>query len=229
MPQGEELAGWLRENFRVTDIAQSDDPPEIRYWAGKVQIGDDFYLISSRLDSESMRWVKYLGNGMIVTDPEIDDGSFLVTYWAGLGCAEQVATVPFGNWSAFGFRDFSLKGDWSKKYGFAGFEKMHDPLIENFIPTMKRLISNDDAAAIAGMIRFPIMACLSDGKSYWVRIIENADEFKTNYHLIFNPEFKEMILQLEDDDFFCNYKGICVGRGIFWLGPGEDGILINVL
>lgn len=233
-PHGKELAQWLQKNFRITDIMLSDDLPGGHYWAGVARIGDDFYLISSELDSESMRWVKYLGKDLIVTKPKAANGRFEVSYRDRAGGPEQQASVPFGD--IFGYRPTTeskkiLLGDkLSTKYGAGNFEKAHDPVIENFIQTIKRLVFNDDAAAIAGMIRYTVVVSLPYGKEYRQHTIRNAEDFKENYHLIFRPEIKEKVLQLKDDDFFCNYKGICVGRGLFWLAPnGEEGVLIYAL
>ena len=233
IPQGEELAQWLQENFRVTDIVLSNDLSGTRYWAGVVRIGDDFYLMSSQIDSESMRWAKYLGKDLTIVKLTAFDDNASASYWNNNNTNLLWSkSVPFSDASNHRsaletvetYEPISKTG-----YGNSDFAKRHYALIANFIPTIKKLVADDDAATIAGMIRYPILLCRSGEGSDLVAIIEDADDLRRNYHLAFPLKYKQRIQALKDDDIFdYGSQGIRIGNGLFWLSPnGAEGIVIS--
>lgn len=231
-PDAEEkvLAELLKKDFYLSDTILSygtsrADWPGSHYWGGVVHIGKQSFLMSGDVNNPSLRWVKYLGEDVIVIKLAPYAGRLELCYVTKQNEEEQYCSVPFGD--IFGNipaeklpHDKNPSPASSPRYGVAGFTVLQEQTIESLIPRLKKYLTDDDAAAIADMICFPIMAWPEGNKPACV--IENATEFISKYQLIFPPERKQILLNLADDDFFCNVHGLCVGRGELWLFPGDN-------
>lgn len=94
----------------------------------------------------------------------------------------------------------------------------HEPYIE-FYKEFKSAVVNEDQAAVAGMISYPLKVKLSDGK----RIIRNKKELLASYDEIFTDEVIEVITNQKKKDLFVNSQGVMFGNGEVWFsGVGTD-------
>jgi len=108
----------------------------------------------------------------------------------------------------------------SVKYGSAGFNAAHDKTIQNFIPTLKKYLQTDDMEAIIALLDFPVYIYPHNDVVF---AIYDINDFKNNYHRIFNDKYKTELFKVRDDDFSSNQRGLTPGNRLIWLrpGPGE--------
>ena len=134
--------------------------------------------------------------------------------------------VPFGDFfgdthtSKMKFWEYSLAEPYSEKYGVAGVLKREDAAVEAFLPTLQKHLRNNDADAISKMIIYPIH--IGD------RWFENRHEFLKYYPRIFTEEKKQELLELQNKDMLCNYKGLMFSYGL-WFSPIDDKAYFDVL
>ncbi len=241
-PEARQDVSFLRDDFVILEV-KSTRSAEYN-WGGREYIGmffrqgDDYYLTSSipdYTDGSSPHFVKYLGKNvmMISHGLAVEDGRLVAEYFnvdapRNNGCEEwKKVSVPFGDFYGRVHtseplpENISLEGEYSEKYGVGGFSKDHEPTIESLIPRLKKYIRTNDSAAFANLILYPMYSGIvdSDGKGIW---LENADDFIKYYPRIFSSHTLDELLDLADDDLFCNWQGLMINRHM-WLFPGIEG------
>lgn len=225
-PNGKYPLRWFRVEYKAR-----------RYFAGFFTRGKDAYLFSYPLGDDLLLWINYLGSDIRIQRFRTQNGYFMLDYTAADG-THRKSGVPFadvvdeypGDDGAFAPDGRQDEDDEpaAGKYQGAGFSRLQEPTIENFIPNFKELVRNDDVDAIADMLYFPLETTLEfDGRKI-LYIAKNKKDFKRNYSRIFHPEFKRDILQLDDRNFsFCG-MGIYIDETKMRLIPGTGAKIVIV-
>jgi len=77
---------------------------------------------------------------------------------------------------------------------------------------LRTAVRRHDAVRLSHMINYPIMTLVGKQRL----IIESAEDFAARYDEIMNPEFRQAILGIRDQDVFVNWKGMMVLDGRIW-------------
>ncbi len=105
-------------------------------------------------------------------------------------------------------------------YEVAGVD---DPaIVKAFVLSLQSVVKNNDAAAFAKMISYPMKVHAENGPGLTVKTAKQAQE---KYAEIVNAKVKQAILSQNPDDLFANYQGLMIGDGEVWLTPNEHGEL----
>ncbi len=95
-----------------------------------------------------------------------------------------------------------------------------DREVELFFLSFKTAIAKDDKEKIASMIAVPIKVKLVTGP---LVTLKNRAEFIAAYDMVFDKEFKKVILQTQVEDLWANSRGVAMPRGEIWItGVQED-------
>jgi hypothetical protein len=81
-----------------------------------------------------------------------------------------------------------------------------------FFRHFRQAIKEDNRAAVADMIRYPLRTNLN-GKAVFVR---SSKKLLEEYENIFTPQVQQKIIQASDDTVWGNYKGYMVADGVVW-------------
>ncbi|MBR5977798.1 MAG: hypothetical protein IK033_02235, partial [Verrucomicrobia bacterium] len=84
---------------------------------------------------------------------------------------------------------------------------------EQFFQKLQNAVKQDDKAAVAGMIEFPIVA---NHWKYYTR-----EEFIENYDRIFHTDRKKKLLDSKLDDVFFSWRGALI-PGEIWCTGAPD-------
>lgn len=106
----------------------------------------------------------------------------------------------------------------SGKYAVGGFTAEQEATIEAFLPRLKKLLKNNDRAAIADMIDFPLGVSLDGDLSY---VIRDAATFVKLFPRVFHPGIMRQIRAAQDENIFCNWQGVSLASGLIWICPSK--------
>ena len=192
--------------------------------------GEDYFFqshIPDYTEKSPMVFSRYLGKnvGFISNWHQFENGRMTIEYCDSNEKWHKVE-VPFGDFygdkhvSQMKFSEDSPHEPSSEKYYPAGISKRDEPAVENILPTLQKHLRNNDADAISKMIIYPIH--IGD------RWFENRHEFLKYYPRIFTEEKKQELLELQNKDMLCNYKGLMFSYGL-WFSPIDDKAYFDVL
>lgn len=85
--------------------------------------------------------------------------------------------------------------------------------VESFLDSLKAAVADDDASAVASMVRYPITVQL-DGRG---TMIDAAADFVSRYSDIMNESVRSAVLAQEVLELFVNWQGVRIGQGEVWL------------
>lgn len=252
-PEVRQDVSFLRNDFVILEV-KSTRSKEYN-WGGQEYIGmffrqgEDYYLTSSipdYTDGSSPHFVKYLGQNVVMISHglAVENGRLVAEYFNAYPkdddprndkCGEwKKASVPFGDF--YGREHVSvplpenipLEEEYSKKYGVGGFFKLNEPAIESLIPKLKTYIRTNDSAAFADLILYPMYSGFVDSKGQGIWL-ENADDFIKYYPRIFSSHTLNELLNLADDDLFCNWQGLMINNRIWLFGRTNGKIYFKKL
>ena len=195
----------------LTKYVYFDDPeedyrtagaPEFSFMFAVSEKGKDHYFLTSSFQGNLVNELVYLGENIDIKKVEDEDGWHIFTYTdkngkngktfiGGQGVGEPVKDEEKGISQSL-VMDFrqNLVKPYDSEYFKGDFEQ--------FFQKLQNAVKQDDKAAVAGMIEFPIVA---NHWKYYTR-----EEFIENYDRIFHTDRKKKLLDSKLDDVFFSPK-----------------------
>jgi hypothetical protein len=93
---------------------------------------------------------------------------------------------------------------------------------ETFFTDLKAAVADDDAAALAQMISYPISMEI-EGES--TEIAEDTS-FVADFDKIFTPDVKDAVASQSYETLFANWQGVMIGDGEVWFSIVDDAVKI---
>lgn len=86
--------------------------------------------------------------------------------------------------------------------------------VTQFLARLKRAVTADDRAAIAGMVNYPLRVNSAAGRPTFYR---NAAALSAHYARVFTPEVKAAVAAARPDNLFVRDQGVMIGNGEIWM------------
>ena len=180
------------------------------------------YFMTSAQQDKTVWDLVYLGENIDIEKAELDNGYYVVSYknqngQRGNGCvavSRIVGNFPVEDPGVAQELEKDLRKSLVKPCDTAPFEGD----LSRFFQIFQNAVRQDDKAALAGMINFPIT--INDW-TYYTR-----EEFIEDYDQIFSSARKKVILESTFDDVHCGstgeWEGASIPGGIWCWGTEMD-------
>ncbi len=89
-----------------------------------------------------------------------------------------------------------------------------------FDQELRLALKQQDVAAIALLVRFPLRVNRSDGSTI---LLADVEALQRHFFDVFSSEVKSVILTQKAEEVFCKYTGIMYGGGEVWIDAVERG------
>ncbi|MBO4545270.1 MAG: hypothetical protein J5773_05765 [Verrucomicrobia bacterium] len=208
----------------LTKYVYFDDPEENYGTAGAPgfsfmfavsEKGKDHYFLTSALQGNLVNELVYLGENIDIKEVKDKDGWHVFTYMDKNGKNGEAAIG--GQWTEDPVNENGISQSLVMDFRW-NLLKPYDPEYFNgdfdqFFQKLQNAVRQDDKAAVAGMIEFPIAV---DHWKYYTR-----KEFIADYDEIFNDARKKELLDSKLDDVFFSWRGALI-PGEIWCTGAPD-------